>query len=99
MIRLFFRFIVLPVLLFWLVRAILRSIIEGFRSTLGPQSAAREPPAARQPPAVRSGGELKKDPVCGTYVSTTASITRTVNGEVFYFCSKQCSDKYRGAAG
>ena len=89
MIRLLFRFFVLPVLLLWLVRAILRSILEGFRSTLGPQSAAR------QPPAVHSGGELKKDPVCGTYVSTTASITRTVNGEVFYFCSRECSDKYR----
>ena len=91
MIRLFFRFIVLPVLLFWLVRAILRSIIEGFRSNLGPRSAPR------QPPAVSSGGELKKDPVCGTYVSTTASIARRVNGEVLYFCSQECSDKYRVA--
>jgi YHS domain-containing protein len=89
MIRLFFRLIVLPVLFLWLVRAILRSIVEGFRSAVAPQSAAK------QPPAVRSGGELKKDPVCGTYVSTAASITRTVNGEVFYFCSKECSDKYR----
>jgi YHS domain-containing protein len=91
MIRLFFRFIVLPVLLFWLVRAILRSVFEGFRSTLGPRSAAR------QPPSVRSGGELKKDPVCGTYVSTATSIARTVNGEIFYFCSQECSDKYRVA--
>ena len=89
MIRLFFRFIVLPVLLFYVVRAILASIIEGFRSTLSPRSAAK------QPPAVRSGGELKKDPVCGTYVSTSASISRTVKGEVFYFCSQECSDKYR----
>ena len=91
MIRLFFRFIVLPVLLFYLARALLRSIIEGFRSTLGPRSRAQ------QPPEVRSGGELKKDPVCGTYVSTAASITRTVNGEVLHFCSKECSDKYRVA--
>jgi YHS domain-containing protein len=89
----FFRFIVLPVLLFYVVRAILRSIMEGFRSTLPPRSAAR------QPPAMPSGGELKKDPVCGTYVSTATSITRTVGGEVVYFCSKECSDKYRGAAG
>ena len=91
MIRLFFRFIVLPVFLFWLVRALLRSVIEGFRSTLGEQRAPQQPPAAR------SGGELKKDPVCGTYVSTAASITRTVDGEVFYFCSKECRDKYRAA--
>ena len=91
MIRLFFRFIILPVLLFWLVRALLRSVVEGFRSTLGPRSAAS------QPSSVRSAGELKKDPVCGTYVSPAASITRTVNGEVFYFCSQECSDKYRVA--
>ena len=88
MIRLFFRFIVLPVLLFYVVRAILASIIEGFRSTVSPRSVPR------QPPAVHSGGELKKDPVCGTYVSTSASISRTVHGEVFYFCSKECADKY-----
>ena len=92
MIRVFFRFIVLPLLLFWLLRALLRSVFEGFRSTFTPPRSA-----PRQPPAVRSGGELKKDPVCGTYVSTTASIARTVNGEVLYFCSKECSDKYRAA--
>ena len=89
MIRVFFRFIVLPVLLLYLVRALLGSIIEGFRSTVASQGAPKQPPAAR------SGGELKKDPVCGTYVSTAASITRTVNGEVFYFCSQECRDKYR----
>ena len=91
MIRLFFRLIVLPLLLLWLVRALFRSVIEGFRSALAPRNASR------RPPAVRSGGELKKDPVCGTYVSTAASIARTVNGEVFYFCSQECSDRYRGA--
>jgi len=92
MIRVFFRFIVLPLLLFWLLRALLRSVFEGFRSTFTPPRSA-----PRQPPAVHSGGELKKDPVCGTYVSTTASIARTENGEVLYFCSKECSDKYRAA--
>ena len=89
MIRLFFRFIVLPVVLFYVVRGLLRSIIEGFRSTPGPQTTAK------QPPTLQSGGELRKDPVCGTYVSTTAGITRKVNGEVLYFCSKECRDKYR----
>ena len=91
MIRLLIRFIVLPLLLFYLTRAILASIMQGFRSTFAPQNTAK------QPPAVHSGGELKKDPVCGTYVSTSASISRAVHGEVFYFCSRECSEKYRGA--
>ena len=91
MIRVFFRFIVLPLVLFYLARALLRSVFEGFRAATSPQTKAK------QPPEVRSGGELKKDPVCGTYVLTTASITRTVNGQALYFCSKECSDKYRVA--
>ena len=40
------------------------------------------------------GGALTKDPVCGTYVSTGASVTRTVDGQVLHFCSKECRDKY-----
>jgi YHS domain-containing protein len=43
------------------------------------------------------GGELKKDPVCGTYVSTSASVTRTVDGQLLHFCSKECRDKYHAA--
>jgi YHS domain-containing protein len=40
---------------------------------------------------------LKKDPVCGTYVSAATSLTRTVNGSVLHFCSKECRDKFRVA--
>jgi YHS domain-containing protein len=40
-------------------------------------------------------GELKRDPVCGTYVSTATSVKRSVDGEVVYFCSQACSEKYR----
>ncbi|HWB82747.1 MAG TPA: hypothetical protein VG675_01320 [Bryobacteraceae bacterium] len=57
------------------------------------------PPQARAPqqPTVSTGGELKKDPVCGTYVAESASVTRTFNGQVVHFCSKECRDKYRVA--
>ncbi len=43
----------------------------------------------------RNAGELKRDPVCGTYVSPAASVTKTVGGEVVHFCSQACCDKYR----
>jgi len=39
-------------------------------------------------------GELKRDPVCGTYVSTATSVKRTIGGEVVHFCSVECSNKY-----
>jgi len=73
--------------LFLLVRSLLRSVFQGFRSAL-PDSTPRRPPAVPT-------SELKRDPVCGTYVSTAASITGKVNGETVYFCSPECRDRYR----
>jgi YHS domain-containing protein len=40
--------------------------------------------------------ELKKDPVCGTYVSPATGVSRSVQGHVIYFCSKECRDKFVG---
>jgi YHS domain-containing protein len=86
MIRAFFVEFIFPLLLFLFIRSLLGNFISRYRT----------PPAPRQPfaPSVQAGGELKKDPVCGTYVSTAASVTRTVNGQVVHFCSKACSDQY-----
>ena len=50
-------------------------------------------PAQRQ----QTSGELKKDPVCGTFVAVTSSIKRNVDGQVIHFCSTACRDKYRAA--
>ena len=91
MIRFFVIRFLFPLLAFFLVRAILRSLFAGFRSYTAPRAAPQ------QPPTVFAGGELKKDPVCGTYVSASASVTRTVNGQLVYFCSPQCRDKYQVA--
>ena len=87
MIRAFFVEFVFPLLLFLLVRSLLRSFLSSYRSV-----AARR--AAPQPPVGPTGGELKRDPVCGTYVSPAASVSRTVNGKVLYFCSKECRERY-----
>jgi YHS domain-containing protein len=89
MLRYLFVDLLLPILLFFFVRAALRNLFSGTRSPISQR------PVNPPPPPVPAGGELKKDPVCGTYVSTAAGITRTVAGEVIYFCSKECRDKYR----
>lgn len=93
MIRFFFIRLVVPLLLLFLVRSVLRSIFQSFRTM------TQKPPQTtpRQEPTVAAGGELKKDPVCGTYVSTATSVNRTVDGNVLYFCSKECRDRYRVA--
>ncbi len=85
--------ILLPLLVFALLRSFLRSLFQTGRNVTRPPQQA--PPSTR--PNVVVGGELKKDPVCGTYVSTGASVTRTVNGQLLHFCSKECRDKYRAA--
>jgi YHS domain-containing protein len=82
---LIFEFLV-PIVLF----LFLRSILRGFFSPTVPRRSAQPP----QPP-VSPGGELKKDPVCGTYVSTSVAIRETIRGQTVYFCSPDCRDKYR----
>jgi YHS domain-containing protein len=92
MIRFLLVRFVFPLLVLFLLRALLKSVFAGFRSAPSPQTQDR-----KTPPSVPAGGELKKDPVCGTYVSAATSLTRTVNGSVLHFCSKECRDKYRAA--
>lgn len=92
MIRFFVIRFLFPLLVLFLIRALARSIFSSARSYPGFKSKPEQ-----GPPPVTAGGELKKDPVCGTYVSTSGSLSRTVNGELIYFCSAQCRDKYRVA--
>jgi YHS domain-containing protein len=77
------RELLLPLLIFLFLRVLLRGMFSGLR---------RARPAA--PPPQPNAELLKKDPVCGTYVSASASVSRVVHGEVVYFCSKECRDKY-----
>jgi len=91
MLRTLFIEFVLPLLVFLFLRSILKNFFGSSRAASPPQ------PAAPREPTVISGGELKKDPVCGTYVSSALAVTRTVNGELVHFCSKECRDKYRVA--
>jgi YHS domain-containing protein len=79
--------LILPLLLFLVVRYF-------FHGFFSPSQPRQERPTVA--PRVNQGGELKKDPVCGTFVSTSASIQQKVKGETFYFCSTDCRDRYKG---
>ena len=94
MFRYFILEILVPILIFTLLRSILRSLFQTRRTVVRPMGQAGAP---RSQPSVVTGGELKKDPVCGTYVSTGASVTRKVDGQLVHFCSAECRDKYRAA--
>ncbi len=72
-----------------LLRGVIGIILRGLGAVLNPRPSQQ--PQAGQVPL---SGELKKDPACGTYISAATSIHENVAGETFYFCSKQCRDKY-----
>ena len=74
--------ILFPLFLFLIVRSVIRSLFAGSGSSAPPQ------------PKVPAGGELKKDPVCGTYVSSVGSPHQQIGRETVYFCSEACRQKY-----
>jgi YHS domain-containing protein len=86
MLRFFILRFVLPLVLFLIVRYIVKSIWGSMNSPV----ASRGDAASRTP----AGGELKKDPVCGIYVAPATSVTKTVKGQQMFFCSTACRDKY-----
>jgi YHS domain-containing protein len=40
------------------------------------------------------GEDLVEDPVCHTYVPLSQAVKKEISGNDYYFCSKQCSEKY-----
>lgn len=72
----------------------LRSVIGLILKAFGELFATQ--PEAPRAASVPAGGELKKDPVCGTYISTATSIKKISGGQTLHFCSTLCRDKHAG---
>lgn len=90
-----FRFLTyLLVMLFviTMLRSVVNMILRGFSELMQSHIAPQSRPTPDQ--SVPLTGELKKDPVCGTYTAAASSIQQTIRGQTFYFCSPQCRDKY-----
>lgn len=43
---------------------------------------------------LKEGEDLVEDPVCHTYVPISQAFKKEISGRNYYFCSKQCSEKY-----
>ncbi len=91
----FVRFILISLALV-LIISFLRSVVGLIGKAVSGFIEPDQKPATSARRSQPSGGELKKDPVCGTYVSTSTSLRKTVDGETVYFCSQGCLDKYKG---
>ena len=84
------------ILLITVVRSVVGVILKAFQEMVSGGSSPAGSTAARRPTEdVPLAGELKRDPVCGTFVSTASSVKKTVGGQVVHFCSVECRDKYR----
>ena len=82
-------YLLLAVVLISMLRGVIGIVGKLFGDFAGASSSAKRP-------AVPTGGELKKDPVCGTFLSPVGAIQKRVGGTVYYFCSGECRDKFRG---
>ena len=89
-------YLIFAVVIISLLRGVIGIIMKGFSELVGPSSKpqTRENSGSQVPLT----GELKKDPACGTYIAAAGSIKGTVGGQTFYFCSKECRDKYLASA-
>ncbi len=87
------RLILYPLLAILLI-TLLRFVIGFVARAFSDYFIAPSSPGPRKSGAA-AAGELKKDPVCGTYVAAATSVKLTVDGSVVHFCSESCRDKYK----
>jgi len=91
--RLVLRFFLL-LIFFAVLRSLVITVVRFFSQLTG---AHQSPPQRAQATTAEIGGELKQDPVCGTFVPTSSSLKKTINGELVYFCSATCRDRFKVA--
>ena len=79
-------YLLLAIFLITQLRYVIGTIMKGFSGLVRPSESRR---------SAELSGELRKDPVCGTFVPAATSLKKTVRGEVIHFCSSACRDKYK----
>jgi len=64
------------------------------RFLFGPARVVRRPAQPSPKPTERLGGELVRDPNCGTYIPKERAIAVGAGAGIKYFCSAVCRDAY-----
>ena len=85
-------YLIISIAIIAFLRMVVGMILTAMKGMMDPA----DPSSGAQPrkPAVPVSGELKRDPVCGTFVPVGTSFQKTVKGEAYHFCSADCRDKY-----
>jgi YHS domain-containing protein len=77
------------------IGVVMKIISNVFGGPQGQPGSTAGPGQVPQRPSAPSGGELKKDPVCGTFISSSTTLQKRVGSETYYFCSAECRDKFQ----
>jgi len=85
--------LILYVIVGVVILTLLRSVLEAVGKAFSSASSSPSPPVSGAPHG-QAPQSLKKDPVCGTFVSTATAMQKTKGGETYYFCSAECRDKF-----
>lgn len=83
-------YLLMIIVLITIVRNVIGFVMRLFANAVQTTNTPKAPNA----PQVPLTGELKKDPICGTYIAAATSMHETVGGQTFYFCSPECRDKF-----
>jgi YHS domain-containing protein len=92
-------YMLFAVILITVLRTVIGVLMKGLGSVLGGENGAGSPhSAAGRPPAPQLGGDLHRDPVCGTFVAESTSHQKQLGNQTFYYCSENCKEKHSLAA-
>ena len=85
------RFLVILIAIlaaFVLLRSLLAPLVNAVVALLAPS------PSPPSQVSAKPSSELKKDPVCGTFVAPELAVVEKLKGQTVHFCSKKCRDEY-----
>jgi YHS domain-containing protein len=83
------------VLIIGVARSVLGIIGKAFADIFGSASSGQTDAGPRAAPLPKTEA-LKRDPVCGTFIAPSAAVQKNIGGQIYYFCSPECRDKFRG---
>jgi YHS domain-containing protein len=86
-------YLIVTVLIISVLRSVIGIVLKGFSDLFQPSAQAEA--SRSRPSSMPAGGELKKDPVCGTFIAMSTALQKRVAGETYYFCSPECRDKFK----
>jgi hypothetical protein len=86
-------YLLLAVVLISVLRSVIGIVMKGLGALLSTANQS-SPSASPDPPKSQLGGDLHRDPICGTFVAESTPHHRRTSGGDFYYCSDSCKEKH-----